>query len=614
MIGASRRTLRSLGVEWCVETPLRLIGWCFKTRSRWQALITAERDGYYGGASRRTLRSLGVDWCVETPLRLIGWCFKTRSRWQALITAERDGYYGGASRRTRRFLPEGSQNRRWSGLRQESAAFEVAGLQAVLGEPRLAGCDPIFFPAFIATLPQSSRSGNMARTKWTRRDVLRAGSAAVALPALIPSRVLGLDGATSANERVIVGIIGLGGRAGSIANDCKLIPEMKVAAVCDCFKPAIDAFVKHRGKDQNWSTYEDIHEMFEKENLDGVMVETTTHARAWIVINAMQAGLDTYIEKPMCLTIGEGRTMVNAARKYERVTQVGTQQRSMPINTWASDLVKNGALGKIKTVLAPNFVGAVKWTGNETEPLPEGGKKGWWDVWTNQAEMRPYHHSLHHGWEKWWDYDGGGLCYGVTGWGTHSYDQIQRALGTDDTGPVEILLEEEVADRPCGKFETVTEVDETRLDYLIRLAKPVVGPRAKVRMWYANGTELRLHLDGEWGSRPGRHLRWRKGQAGDQPQQDCRPQGVAGLARESGSDHQAGDAVSHRELGGVHQDAGEVQCRHRDRPASHVALLSRQSGPRSGTGGQAVEVGSRCRAFHQLRRGQPVDLHFASSA
>lgn len=339
----------------------------------------------------------------------------------------------------------------------------------------------------------------MVRTKWTRRDVLRAGGAAMALPTLIPSTVLGLDGAKSANERVIVGIIGLGGRARTIASTCKGIPEMKVVAVCDCFKPAVDEFVKHVGQDQNWSTYEDIHEMFEKEKLDGIMAETTTHARAWVVINAMQAGLDTYIEKPMCLTIDEGRYMVNAARKYKRVTQVGTQQRSMPINNWASDLVKNGAIGKIKTVLAPNFVGPLKWPGKEEQPLPEGGKEGWWDVWTNQAEMRPYHHELQHGWERWWAYDGGGLCYGVTGWGTHSYDQIQRALGTDDTGPVEILLEEPVTDQPCGKFETVTEVDQTRLDYLIRLAKPVVGPRAKIRMRYANGTELRLHLDGEWG-------------------------------------------------------------------------------------------------------------------
>ena len=333
----------------------------------------------------------------------------------------------------------------------------------------------------------------MTRTQSTRREVLKAGAAALAIPYFIPSSAFG------ANERVNVGIIGLGGRARAIVESCKLISDMKVVAVCDCFKPSMDKFVDVLGKDQNWSTYEDFREMIDREKLDGVMVETTAHARSWIVVNALQAGVDAYIEKPMCLTIQEGRHMVNAARKYGRVTQVGTQQRSMPINNWASDLVKNGAIGKIKTVLAPNFVGPVRWPGGDAETMPPGGSRGWWDVWTNQAEMRPYRRELHHGWEKWWAYDGGGLCYGVTGWGTHSYDQVQRALGTDETGPVEMVLEESVTDQPCGKFETVTEVDETRLDYLIRLAKPVAGPRAKVRMWYADGTELRLHLDGNWG-------------------------------------------------------------------------------------------------------------------
>ena len=86
------------------------------------------------------------------------------------------------------------------------------------------------------------------------------------------------------------------------------------------------------------------------------MIETTTHARAWIAMLAMGMGMDAYIEKPMALTIAEGRAMVRAARKFRRVTQIGTQQRSMPINNWASDLVKNGALGRIVTVLAPNFI------------------------------------------------------------------------------------------------------------------------------------------------------------------------------------------------------------------------------------------------------------------
>ena len=68
------------------------------------------------------------------------------------------------------------------------------------------------------------------------------------------------------------------------------------------------------------------------------------------------------------------------------------------------------------------------------QPMPEGGSEDWWDTWTNRAEFRPYHHELHRGWAKWWDYDGGGVSFGVTGWGTHSYDQIQRGLGTDETG------------------------------------------------------------------------------------------------------------------------------------------------------------------------------------
>jgi len=340
----------------------------------------------------------------------------------------------------------------------------------------------------------------MAGNKWTRREALQAAAGAFAVPYLIPSEVLASAGRSGANERVNVAIIGLGGRARSIAATALAIPEMRIAAVCDCFAPLCNAFVKAVGKDQNWVTYDNFRSMYEKEKLDGVMIETTTHARAWVATAAMQAGMDTYIEKPMCLTIAEGRYMVNAARKYNCVTQVGTQQRSMPINNWASDLVKNGAIGKVHTVIAPNFVGPDRWTPKPAQPMPEGGCENWWDIWTNQAEFRPYHRQLHRGWATWWAYDGGGRCYGVTGWGAHSYDQIQRALGTDETGPLEVTLEEPVQVRDSGKFETPKEkVDLTRLDYLVRLAKPVKGPRAKVRMKFAGGTELRLHLDGQWG-------------------------------------------------------------------------------------------------------------------
>jgi len=343
----------------------------------------------------------------------------------------------------------------------------------------------------------------MSRSSCTRRDLLKA-SAVAAVPLLVPANVLGRQGAPP-SETVRVGVIGCGGRARVIREGAD-IPAFRVVAAADCeFRRAV-AYVKELSGGAKWGCYEDFRQMIEKEDLDAVMVETTTHARAWITVIAMQMGMDVYIEKPMCLTIAEGRYMVNAARKYKRVTQVGTQQRSMPINNWASDLVKNGALGKIKEVIAPNFVGPERWTKTSSKDL-KGPVEHWWDVWTNQAELRPYESALHHGWARWWDYDGGGLCFGVTGWGTHSYDQVNRALGTDDTGPVEVVLEEPVAVRETGRFlprktvggQVIGETGDidTGTDYH-GMAK-LVGPRAKVTMKFASGTLLKLHLDGDRG-------------------------------------------------------------------------------------------------------------------
>ena len=345
----------------------------------------------------------------------------------------------------------------------------------------------------------------MTQSHWSRREILKAGAAAMALPALVPGRVLGLDGAAPPSETVRVGVIGCGGRAHLVREGAD-VKGFQVVAACDCQRKKAEKYVKAVSGGQNWPVYDDFRQMIDKEKLNAVMVETTSHARAWIAILAMQAGMDVYIEKPRCLTIGEGRAMVKAARKLQRVTQVGTQQRSMPLNNWASDQVKNGALGKIRAVLAPNFVGPFRWTKTSTKDVKEPVEP-WWDLWTNQAELRPLSNELLYGWARWWDYDGGGLCFGVTGWGTHSYDQINRALGTDDTGPVEVLLEEPVADRETGKFAKRQSVggvvvgetgDEDTGTPYHGMAK-LIGPRAKVTMKFASGTELRLHLDGDRG-------------------------------------------------------------------------------------------------------------------
>jgi hypothetical protein len=151
-------------------------------------------------------------------------------------------------------------------------------------------------------------------------------------------------------------------------------------------------------------------------------------------------------------------------------------------------------------------VGPRRWTQTTSADVKEPVAP-WWEIWTNQAELRPHDDRLQFGWAEWWDYDGGGLCFGVTGWGTHSYDQINRALGTDDTGPVEVELLEPVAERETGKFvgrETVGGVQigdtgdiDTGTDYH-GMAK-LTGPRARMRLKFASGTELQLNMDGDRG-------------------------------------------------------------------------------------------------------------------
>ena len=149
----------------------------------------------------------------------------------------------------------------------------------------------------------------MTKHRYTRRDVLKVGGAALAIPTLIPGRVLGLDGAAAPSETVRVGVIGCGGRSRLIkeADDEVKKKGFQVVAACDCFVERAHQYVKELSGGQKWGVYDDFRSMIEKEKLDAVMIETTTHARAWIAMQAMQMGVDTYIEKPMCLTISEGR-------------------------------------------------------------------------------------------------------------------------------------------------------------------------------------------------------------------------------------------------------------------------------------------------------------------
>ncbi|MCL2710619.1 MAG: Gfo/Idh/MocA family oxidoreductase [Planctomycetaceae bacterium] len=335
----------------------------------------------------------------------------------------------------------------------------------------------------------------------SRRQFLAAASAAVAVPFIIPRSVFGQAGQPSANETITVALVGLGGRCTGLYQEIKANPTtaMKTVALCDLMQPRVTNFMnRFRGDFTVEQGFTDLRTMLEKVKPDGVMAVTATHQRARVSAIAMQMGSHVYIEKPMALTIEEGRYLVDATRKYKKVTQIGTQQRSLPLCKWACKQVQDGVIGKVKIVEAPNFVGPNVWTDRPGQPYPEGMNDEVWDRWTDQAVWRPYHADLYHGWANWWDYDAGGRTFGVSGWGTHSYDQANMALGTNETGPVEILLEEPSEIQRSGRFDNrQPDPEETGAAYYGMA--DVTGPRGKMTMWFADGVEMRLHLDGDRG-------------------------------------------------------------------------------------------------------------------
>ena len=297
-----------------------------------------------------------------------------------------------------------------------------------------------------------NRSHSLTRRGFLKQS-RRLAAGALAVPWIVPAGALAAGDRPGANDRVIIGFIGTGGRARQLMDH---VPAGgQIVAVSDCFPQRMTETLQQ--KQTRWKTYPDYRTMFDAEKLDAVVVATPDHARVLPCIRACQAGLDVYAEKPLTLTIGEGRVLVNAVRKHHRVFQVGSQQRTMEMNRFACEFIRNGGLGKLHTIVGVNYSGPRVYTGLPEQPTPEGFD---WDRWQSQAPFRPYNGQLHYGWMGWRAYSGGQM----TNWGAHGLDQVQWALGMCESGPVEIW--------------PATE-----------------GPNGQVRMRYANGVLLRLEQE-----------------------------------------------------------------------------------------------------------------------
>lgn len=300
-----------------------------------------------------------------------------------------------------------------------------------------------------------------------RRDFLKFSALGVA-GTVIPTGVMSAASHAaeparnkkSANAKVTLGFIGLGQQAMYLLSGFISMEDVRVVAGCDVYDIKRDRFArrvtehyqKKGEKKVKVDVYEDYQDLLARPDIDAVVIAVPDHQHAVIAIAACKAGKDVYLEKPLTLTIFEGQQLIKAVRKYNRILQVGSQQRSSDEFTHAATLAREGELGNIRKVMV--YVGRNDVNPVSAAPAPcklprmdvPAGLN--WDKWLGPLPTSIYYHSdldpvitenenekLWGAW-RWYKGCGGGL---MTDWGAHMFDIAQWSLGKDLSGPVKII-------------------------------------------------------------------------------------------------------------------------------------------------------------------------------
>ena len=308
----------------------------------------------------------------------------------------------------------------------------------------------------------------------TRRRFLASAAATVAVPSMIPRSVLAAADHPGANDRIGLGFIGVGRRGNQLMNGLPKTQEGRIVAVADLDRTRRDEAAQKR----QCRAAADFRELLDAMDIDAVVIATPDHWHVAPALLACQAKKDVYLEKPLSHTIHEGRQLVNAVRKHRRVLQTGSQRRCMKQHRLGCEMVRSGLVGKIETVLIMNYPSPWE-CGLPGQPVRDGLD---WDAWCGPTEPVPYHDDIFiqrsdPGWISFRPWSGGEM----TGTGAHGFDQIQWALDTDDTGPVEIWCEKDDFQAPVYREPE----DRTRGNRLC-------SEGYRVRMRYANGIVIRL--------------------------------------------------------------------------------------------------------------------------
>ena len=322
-----------------------------------------------------------------------------------------------------------------------------------------------------------------------RRKFIKDTAAGAAAFTIIPASVLGKNGAVPPSDRINLGYIGTGKQARGLQKYfTEQTKESVTVAACDVDSQKLDWFKelageanKERGTSANVFTTKDYREILQRDDVDGVVIATPDHWHAQIAVDAAKAGKDIYCEKPLALTVAEGRAMVNATRKYDRVFQTGNMQRSWRDFRHAVELVRNGYIGEVKTINVGvgDPVQACDLPSMEAPPHLD------WNMWVGPTLYRGYNPVLSPPVEedifpKWRRYRGfgGGV---VTDWGAHMFDIGQWALDMDTSGP-SVFIPPKAGEKRGLKMIYDNGVVMNHVDLPIGYAVEIIGTNGRIEV------------------------------------------------------------------------------------------------------------------------------------
>ncbi|MCZ2473609.1 Gfo/Idh/MocA family oxidoreductase [Aquirufa ecclesiirivi] len=286
-----------------------------------------------------------------------------------------------------------------------------------------------------------------------RRDFLSKASLAFGSIMIVPRHVLGgkrPDGSSylAPSDVLNLGFIGTGKQGRGLSNSFLSTGQVRISAISEVYQAKANLFLdrvkENYAKNPSWGAYaaipvyQDYRELLASKNVDAVVIATPDHWHAAMAVRAAEAGKDIYCEKPLSLTVKEGRAMVNAARKNKRVFQTGSMQRSWPEFRQAVELIRNGYIGEVKSIKV-NVGPPPEAYQLPAQSIPEGLDFEKWlgpnEAVAFNAELAPpITQDVFPNWRKYKEFGGGGM----TDWGAHMFDIVQWALDMDQSGPVKV--------------------------------------------------------------------------------------------------------------------------------------------------------------------------------